>query len=354
MNSCLTEEKELEIAQDIETGIQLKSLCRKHEVPAKEIRSIATKFDLTIGVAADPKKQRKKRSVYGVSNFPKDWAITYSDWLNRKITKVAICKKYDISAASCARMINKWKENHTDNVSKINTAKDKEKEIYVLSRDTVIEVGLVADRHEMPVDRFIFGSISHGQVNDFSQLKRVAEHFIKTNVKFDSKGYAINSIRCYCTGLQSALNAFIVACVNNKVNYSLMHYDTCSGRFLEQEGIMDFKTSDQSAPQALSGLYRWYDEIRVNNTHPLNVIRNDEIFAVARKVNDGNGNYTKSVLDIFALYDDALNFFIKLASDIRNTEERTNVFLNRLVKENVQFRMEQPSLMQSQNYFIRK
>ena len=103
---------------------------------------------------------------------------------------------------------------------------------------TAIKVGLVRDRHELPVDTYIFDEIA--DVFDFDSMYDKAAAFISDEVGVSRvAGRAINAasytddeiyrgdsvLVVYVTGLSAALAAVIAACAAYGVSLVLMHYD---------------------------------------------------------------------------------------------------------------------------------
>lgn len=96
-------------------------------------------------------------------------------------------------------------------------------------RETV-NIGLVAGRHPLPVDDFIFqdGDITF-PIDPKKLGKIVAEKFNSLGVKPHTGDFVV-----YVTGLTPATTAVIKACLTNGHLLTLKHFDRDSGTFKPQ------------------------------------------------------------------------------------------------------------------------
>lgn len=106
----------------------------------------------------------------------------------------------------------------------INTNNDDLKPVSV---NSTVRVGLVAERHQMPVDDFIFkNKISNNLMFDYPKLERICREFIEDSIKFDENGVAQQTLVVYVTGIQCALSSLIKVTNEMKVNLILRHYNS--------------------------------------------------------------------------------------------------------------------------------
>ena len=110
-----------------------------------------------------------------------------------------------------------------------------------------VKAGLIAGRHEMPVDLYVFDHIEDPM--DFNELNVAAYAFVleHCNPKIEF-GRAINQIaygdieilrgeaelHLYVTGLSCALAAVIRACAKHGVFLTLYHWDSSSQEYMPQ------------------------------------------------------------------------------------------------------------------------
>lgn len=116
----------------------------------------------------------------------------------------------------------------------------------IMNTNTVT-VGLIAGRHELPVDRYIFDEIK--DVLDFEAVKAGVSAFLQEQVGITQKtGTCINQndytdvqmfsgckkLVVYVTGLTSVVAEVISQCALNGVSLTLMHFDRDSGKYVPQ------------------------------------------------------------------------------------------------------------------------
>lgn len=110
-----------------------------------------------------------------------------------------------------------------------------------------IKVGLIAGRHEMPVDEYIFNAIENPMA--FTTMDKIVVDWFKDNLDIGvTNGRAINSasytddevwqsqsrLVLYVTGLTAATATVIKQAAFNGVPLTLMHYDSKSGGYQPQ------------------------------------------------------------------------------------------------------------------------
>lgn len=110
-----------------------------------------------------------------------------------------------------------------------------------------ITVGLIRNRHPMPVSEYIFDRID--DVHDFGAINKGIWDFLdgRVGVEFATGTGAnqcdYNDVRVrrgskelvvYVTGLTAVSAALVYACAINGINLTLMHYDTETGGYCPQ------------------------------------------------------------------------------------------------------------------------
>lgn len=142
----------------------------------------------------------------------------------------------------------------TETVSKENTTQKKEKiSLPVISEEKksktviettpVLEVGLIADRHDIPVSEYIFNrTIDERLMFNYKQLDNICKSFIENKIGFkeDSEGKKIpeKNLVVYVTGLTCALASIIKICAEYKVNLTLKHFNNNNEKY-ESQVIFD-------------------------------------------------------------------------------------------------------------------
>lgn len=109
----------------------------------------------------------------------------------------------------------------------------------------MVKVGLINNRHPMPVQNYIFEKEIEN-VFDFESIKNEIKEFILEKVGVHTVlNHGINqtdSQLCYITGLSSVTAALVQVCAVYGVELTLMHYD---------------RDTDEYVPQVIFSKNRW-------------------------------------------------------------------------------------------------
>ena len=105
-------------------------------------------------------------------------------------------------------------------------------------KEDVVTCGLIKDRHDMPVNKFIFNTIGESIMFKYDELDKIVADFIKTEVKLkkDDNGELIGakSLVVYVTGLTCCVSSLIKVCHSFGVNLTLMHFNNRNGSYIKQ------------------------------------------------------------------------------------------------------------------------
>ena len=106
-----------------------------------------------------------------------------------------------------------------------------------------VEAGLVADRHTMPVEKFIYSEALDQQLMfNYPEQERIAKDFLRMNFDFDPNGddsKKVKVLKLYITGMQCAYGAVMKSCMEMGVNLIAMHYNNTSGSYVPQYIVGD-------------------------------------------------------------------------------------------------------------------
>lgn len=112
----------------------------------------------------------------------------------------------------------------------------------------MVKVGLINNRHPMPVQNYIFEKEIEN-VFDFESIKNEIKEFILEKVGVHTVlNHGINQysgkneLVCYITGLSSVTAALVQVCAVYGVELTLMHYD---------------RDTDEYVPQVIFSKNRW-------------------------------------------------------------------------------------------------
>ena len=128
----------------------------------------------------------------------------------------------------------------------------------ITSPSPVFECVLVTKRHSTPLVKGVFEEcLDKVTMFDYDKQLQICEDFLKKYLRFDSEGRANKSVKLYCTGLQSPLVSFIIACNNLKVNLTCLHYDNDTHDYHEQKYSTNNPTY-QEAGVGVTAIYRTF------------------------------------------------------------------------------------------------
>lgn len=121
------------------------------------------------------------------------------------------------------------------------------KKYYHKYDDNIVRVGLIKDRHSMPVQEYIFDKVIN--VFDYEYMTNVVNSFLRTRMDIEiTEGIALNQcdlktvpiikgkkkLVVYVTGLTSATAEVIKWCAKHGVSLTLMHFDYSTGGYRSQ------------------------------------------------------------------------------------------------------------------------
>ena len=125
------------------------------------------------------------------------------------------------------------------------------------SQDVVV-AGLCRNRHDMPVNKYIFDTLTEKEINDPKYIESRALGFVNAYVR-PKPTMPAKTLVLYCTGFALALSTIVKICVQNKVNLLTMHWNPHTDSYTPQNTVDIFgkvPTIDEISP--LKGLENKY------------------------------------------------------------------------------------------------
>lgn len=219
---------------------------------------------------------------------------------NGEFTRKEICEMYDIVSSTITNIMKKYSyiDNDTINKEEVNivseeVVEDEPKNNVTKYVGSVFKCGLIKDRHDMPVTKFIYSNINGDLMFDYNELENIAYDFIKSNC-CDSEGNPVRNCVIYTSGLQCTLVSAIKACNILKVNLSIMHYDAVDSDFKEQKVFGDFNLSYSY----LDEIDNIYNDMYMHNCTKEDLLNTETFYVVTVVNSDINLKYTNLFLDI--------------------------------------------------------
>lgn len=182
------------------------------------------------------------------------------------LTQKQIAEKLNISAPSVSRIIKEFSDETPVTAKEI--IKEVEQKPVTNKRDfselakklginniegvvpfnnSILEVGLVADRHDIPINEFIYNKIDSDLMFDYSRQEEIARKFILNNIEFNSNtGEPEKQLVVYATGLQCALTSVIKICYSLEINLIIKHYDSAKKLYRSQVVFDRFSTNNNA------------------------------------------------------------------------------------------------------------
>lgn len=191
------------------------------------------------------------------------------------------------------------------------------------------DIGLVDERHDLPVSKYIFQTINSDLMFDYEKQFQIAKERIKEFTNYGS-GNASEGIRLYVTGLQCALGAVTKACIDLKIGLILMHYNASLKAYCSQPIIESTKVTSNCSPI-------FYDLINKNrHVYTMNCTTNDLIKAgTFLEVSEAYYTSTKDLdsvdIVLFSNPDSAWTYY---QSKVMNRPDHKGVYINFAKVEN--------------------
>lgn len=187
----LNEETILSIVSDVESGMMATHVARKYNVSWTTVDKYCKQF----GVVAVKGKPGKKPNT-----------ITITD-----STKTVEDEKRDVVKAEVPTPVVK------DDAAEINiSSATSVKKVKFLK---TIRVGLINDRHDMPVDKYIFDDVPNNRLFDYDWYDKVAYDWLSNNVSFG------DALIVFCTGLTAAVTSVQKQCEKLNIPLTFAHFN---------------------------------------------------------------------------------------------------------------------------------
>ena len=281
------------------------------------------------------KLQRKKRKsptaedIEIVVDLIKEGGYTYDQ----------IAELTDLSAATISRIKAKHciDKSCGDQTKKDVVIKPSEKEVETVqckkvNEDIVriandsIRVGLVADRHVMPVNDFIFKeALSKDLMFDYDKIEEICRDYIKDMIDFDKNGKALQGLIVYVTGIQCASSSLIKVANEMKVNLTFRHYDTDTKTYHTQ--IIWNKFNNGLLPEELGELFM---NCRSSYTYKCSVdelLKNGSLAKLTEVHYDDNSNLDYQ--DMYLTSDTTMAFELanKKVDEANEKNEKVSIYI---------------------------
>ncbi len=244
--------------------------------------------------------------------------------LRRKngMPKTKIAKKYGVSISTVSRISDSL------GLTKKKTAKKEDEKtanperyrgggnsmecpivISVGNKRKDFEVGLIADRHDMPVDVYIFPKpMNPGNMFDYEFMDSTVQNFITNNLY--ENGQPTKNMVLYTTGLTAATSSVIKICSKLQINLVIKHFNISTRDYESQVVFKDFGKDAVSSifPCANDKIY--FHDLDLNYIN--NIYGTKISLYIIKDINRNAEKYSKVSIHIFKDKDAAKEEYKKL------------------------------------------
>ena len=188
-----------------------------------------------------------------------------------KMTKKEMAQKYKIGLEFINNTAREYGLNNVANAAAnvilselfIKEQIIENRNIPVLYENPIKAVGLISNRHDMPVDSFIFEeSFSSSLMFDYEKQYEICENFILNNIEFNDN-VADKTLYVYVTGLQSALGSITKVCFDHKINLAFFHYNYETNEYCKQVIFDSFPRNSLKENEFINNLLMFYGKVYV-------------------------------------------------------------------------------------------
>lgn len=188
-----------------------------------------------------------------------------------------------------------------------------------------IKIGMVADRHNIPVDRYFFQSVPQDLMFNYQRQIEIATAVIKRNIKFDEHGNPDAGIFLYVTGLTCVLGSIIAACNSLGVDLTCMHFKFATMDYQPQ--IISRMYGDNICPPQLNRLK--YDKIYTYGCSIDELLKCDHGYEIIEiQVSDSEDGI--QINKTITFFTDESNAWMMYICMTKHCQDNTNIYLNHM------------------------
>ena len=213
-----------------------------------------------------------------------------------------------------------------------------------------VECGLIADRHDMPVNKYVFNTFDDDLMFDYKRQEEIAKRFILQNIEFSEIGEPKQQIILYASGLQCAMATVIKMCYKLGVNLKIKHYNLSTKAYDIQTIYNHFSCNTENNIYAkFLNLKR--SNLYLYNCDENNITDNCELYTITLSEFNNDKQFVGNVDTIvFDKYDEMWSVYAKLISMILSHKEKyLGVFINNSYIKNGEF-VWGPSISKGYNF----
>ena len=227
----LTDDQKLEIASRYESGELARDIAKDFGIHYATVYTIIKRLNV------NPHKVYKKRG---------EETTNLVEEVKEQPVKEETVKKKKIYIAKGDKPANKNLTVSKKEVTTTQQQKDPYDRTAITADSYLFKCGLCSDRHDMPVDTFVFNRlISSLDLTLKSDRVEEAMEFLEKNIPFED-GLPTKKLHLYATGNQILFQAVLIAAMRLKINVIVCHYHAPNGLMVYDDFDMEFGFPDKT------------------------------------------------------------------------------------------------------------
>ena len=211
-------------------------------------------------------------------------------------------------------------EKLTDIIDAINS-EDNTIMISPKKYDSIIRVGLIKDRHDMPpfIKEYVFDSIP--DMFNYKMMDSIASEFILNNIGIRN-GMACKKLEIYMTGLTAAGNSIVGMCAKYKVNLTLWHYNNDTGNYESQPIFTNFPVCTDNDIK-----FKDIEQMYLHNMTEKYMLQNP-FFVVEKRIEtpESKLRFCFKIVNLFKDRNNAMKYYINNMIDDSNENVRYSIY----------------------------
>lgn len=303
----LTDDQKLEIASRYESGDLARDIAKDFGIHYATVYTIIKKLNV------NPHKTYKKRG--------EETTNLVEEVKEQPVKEEAVKKKKIYIVGSDDKAVNK-KQIVKKEVT--TQQKDPYDRTAITADSYLFKCGLCSDRHDMPVDTFVFNRII-SSLDLTLKEDRVLEamEFLEKNIPFED-GLPTKKLHLYATGNQILFQAVLIAAMRLKINVIVCHYHAPNGLMVYDDFDMEFgfkdKTNMSESLKVSSYFTFGYTDKYISNKTSVEELNSaDKLYIIKEIYFDKDSKEQKEIdkkITFFSTLDETFRVFGKMSERI--------------------------------------
>lgn len=302
----LTDDQKLEIASRYESGDLARDIAKDFGIHYATVYTIIKRLNVS------PHKTYKKRGEETTNLVEEE---------KQPVKEEAVKKKKIYIVGSDDKAVNK-KQIIKKEVA--TQQKDPYDRTAITADSYLFKCGLCSDRHDMPVDTFVFNRlISSLDLTLKSDRVEEAMDFLEKNIPFED-GLPTKKLHLYATGNQILFQAVLIAAMRLKINVIVCHYHAPGGLMVYDDFDMEFgfpdKTNMSESLKVSSYFTNGYTDKYISNKTTVEELNAaDKLYIIKEIYFDKDSKEQKEIdkkITFFSSLDETFRVFGKMSERI--------------------------------------